>query len=477
MAREWVLGANTLDAVVAAISGATPSNRRTLAATAVRSLFGSAWKLIVYQGGSAVLTAVYSIPLLITTAGNLKINGSPDSIVTSTAVIASGNLTAEIQEIPTSSSGRDGGLQPFSSTSVWNLPFGSGVTWGDASDPATAQIRAMEGGLDYAENNYTMSAWEAASTDPLNSVYVSHGDPLYAGTVQIRIPAAAVPSPGTDMHFSIISPDKTTIHEFGGAQLVGANSYTAGTYVPAPISGSGVDYMEGYELGYPTYFKIPGMLGWGACRAYGGSSTGGTVRRGELAGGIQHMLSGAGNINRLTSPWVWPATRDDYPTSYPNNGTASAQVKLGMIFGIKPSVDLSSLGLNTAEYNVCRAMQTHGLMIVDRGGANWSIYHNYADRAEASTINAANIAAVMSAYLCRATNITASTPKGGGTPMYSTVPDIGSGPTGGSGVPAYTITTSSVGAVGSGSAVEISADLDGTSSVTIAGQMNWPANF
>lgn len=479
MARDWRLRRNLPDAVLAALSGPSSTPRRTRAAQAIVNSFASNWILRIYQGNTPIIEATFSGPLVIDGGGNLQIAGVPTTVITATGIIGNGNLTATITEIPQVVGGRNGHLQPFASNSPWNLPFCSGVQWAPTNDYATQQYRAMEGTLDYAETGYTMSAYIGQSNHPLHSCYVTRGDPSRSGTVQFRAPSNITPSPGTDKHLSIFNDN--TIHEFWLVDPNGTNQWVGGSYTPAPLLGSGFDYGRGLGSG-STAWMIPGMLGWGSARAYGGSSTGGTVRAGELANGIQHMLCGAGNRNRLTSPWVYPATRDDGASAYPNGGAgdAVAAVRLGMIFGFPSSVNLASLvnpSTYPREYNILRALQTHGIIINDRGGTNWSMYHNYPDRAEAAGLNVGLVQSVISAHIRRATNITESTPKGGGTPLYPTVPEISSGGSNPSGEPLFELFTSSVGASGSGAAIQISADTSGVSNLTISGKISFPDAF
>jgi len=317
-----------------------------------------------------------------------------------------------------SSDGPPKGSKPFrflSPDSVWNLPVGAGARFAAAADGATRQIRDLDGGLDLAEDAWTVALWHARESDPMQTVVINAGPTGKNDRIRIRIPADAVASPPpyrpgeSDSHMSVVSPDGELIHEFIGARKVGERTWAAGCYVPMPVDGAGVGHMEGFEI---ADFRIKGMLGFGSTRAYGGSSTAGLIVSGELEQGIEHMLAFAANIDVLTSPWVWPASRDDWHSNYPNNGR-SAKVALGMMFAIPPEVDLKAMDLGRREYHVLRAMQTHGLMVVDRGGRNWSVYMDYNARSEARGFKLDSVTRVMSRHLARITNITPATPKGG----------------------------------------------------------------
>src|SRR5690606_8353082 len=219
-----------------------------------------------------------------------------------------------------------GDEKPFrflSPDSVWNLPVGEGARFASESDDATRQIRTLDGGLDLAEDAWTVALWHARESDPMQTVVVNAGPTGKNDRIRIHIPADAVASPppyrrgDSDSHMSVVSPDGKLIHEFIGAHKVGDRTWAAGCYVPMPVDGSGIGHMNGFEI---ADFQIDGMLGFGSTRAYGGSSTAGLIVSGELEQGIDHMLACAAHIDVLTSPWVWPASRDDWHSNYPNNG-------------------------------------------------------------------------------------------------------------------------------------------------------------
>src|SRR5690606_27494870 len=261
---------------------------------------------------------------------------------------------------------------------------------------------------------WTVALWHARESDPLQTVVINAGPRGRNDRIRIRIPADAMASPPpyregeSDSHMSVVSPDRKVIHEFIGAHKVGERTWGAGCYVPMPIDGSGIGHMTGFEI---SDFRIEGMLGFGSTRAYGGSSTAGLIVSGELEPGIEHMLACPAHIDVLTSPWGWRAARDDWFTNYPFHDTG-AKVALGMIFAIPPDVDLKAMKLGHREYHVLRAMQTHGLMVVDRGGRNWSIYMDYNARHEARGFDVDAIRKVMSRHLTRITNIAPDTPQG-----------------------------------------------------------------
>ena len=115
-----------------------------------------------------------------------------------------------------------GDEKPFrflSPDSVWNLPVGGGARFAPESDGATRQIRALDGGLDLAEDAWTVALWHARESDPLQTVVINAGPRGRNDRIRIRIPADAMASPPpyregeSDSHMSVVSPDRKVIHE------------------------------------------------------------------------------------------------------------------------------------------------------------------------------------------------------------------------------------------------------------------------
>src|SRR5690606_29519909 len=91
-----------------------------------------------------------------------------------------------------------GDEKPFrflSPDSVWNLPVGEGARFASESDDATRQIRTLDGGLDLAEDAWTVALWHARESDPVQTVVVNAGPTGKNDRIRIRIPADAVASP------------------------------------------------------------------------------------------------------------------------------------------------------------------------------------------------------------------------------------------------------------------------------------------
>lgn len=258
--------------------------------------------------------------------------------------------------------------RPFSLDSQWNLPIAPGAR--RELDDASRRLREWSHrgrGINIGRNDYTVGLWQAETSDPIVEVEIRSPDsssPGKVGKVRLHMPRDARPSPGTDGHCTIIDPSRRILHEFWWMQT---GMRRAGSYVPAPIDSTGFGFGNGFgESGW----TIPGMLGWGSCRAYGGSSTAGLILDGELAGGIEHMLMIAAPDAEMTSPWVYPATRDDGGRHYGPGGA----VPMGTIFTLPQDFDVRGRGYSTQITNVGLAMHGWGLHVGDKAGRNWQMY-------------------------------------------------------------------------------------------------------
>ncbi|MFL5814061.1 MAG: hypothetical protein ACJ763_10835 [Bdellovibrionia bacterium] len=263
-----------------------------------------------------------------------------------------------------STSARDPLKQPFASNSIWNMPIGSGAVFAPANLSATPgnNIWAPMPGADdefifmtptapLTDVNYSSAGWSGA-----NRCGATGG--LYGS---VPMPSNyIVPNGNGNNGTAALLPDKRTIVQFqplarctsGGP----ATTYTR--FLNVDLYGDGLRGMHGGS---------------------GLSSIGGSIRVGELRPGQQGMRH-ALKINvyatealyRCTSSsncYRWPAvTGDSYAVGY--YGAASnnqnTQMKMGALLAIPPSVNLSSLGLETDPgRQIAWTLQNYGGYIVD----------------------------------------------------------------------------------------------------------------
>lgn len=484
----WTPNAALLSEIVAAVQAAGAGEERYDASAAVRDAMTARRALIVEQGGVEVLRAVVTGAMAIDGSEYLTVDGDIESTTASEFDLGDGSLVARLVDLPQTTtggaSGRDPTLWPFAVDSPWNWPIGSGAQLASASDAATTRVRDLSEGWNVNSSNWSMPVYYASNSDPLQSFAVTAPNAGFrTGTVTLRCPSSAISAPPdwstgyTDAHLCIIDPDGQTAHEFWRAKKIGTNAWTAEAYTPVALNGSGFALVTDY--GPTSYYTHAAQLGYGGTRAFGGSQLGGLIRTGELTNGIKHALALAAPKPFLSSPWVWPATRDDYPTSYPNNGAGTAAIRCGQLFVLPKSINVASLGLDAKGTIIARALQDYGAYIVDMADT-WCLYIDYNARGEISGFNSGAFTSAVWGSLVRVTNNSAGSVGGGGTPLAALAPGIGSssGGTTVDGDPTYELTSTSVGLAGSGSDVELSASVeDGAEVASITGTLTWPSEL
>jgi hypothetical protein len=258
--------------------------------------------------------------------------------------------------------------------------------------------------------------YAATEADPIRNVY----DRQNNRTITWRIPDTAVTTDGTDRHLNIADPAHSKVLEIFGAKRRTDGNWDAYVAIINDLRGAGV---------YST---------WHGTRAYGGSSMGGLIRKGELTNGIPHALAIAtGNmaLNRnvpATHPaylgsgkaFVWPASSADTGAMYSDIGN----LHMGTLLAIPPSVDITKLGITDRRtLNLARALQDYGAYIVDTGGGDWflgSIF--YAELAAQNEAPGGPIPDIdkVTMLLRVVANNSSTNVGGGGTPRRSLAPPL-----------------------------------------------------
>lgn len=325
---------------------------------------------------------------------------------------------------------RDATLQPFVSSSVWNLPIGTGATYADTTDPATKDFIAT------SINGMTIHTWAnwdvyshpislAASSDPWATV-TDTNDSSRSGAY--FLPATAPIASGSDKHMHVINPARTVIDEAWSVTRVSSTAYKAGRHHTIDLFGTGIGPQNGV-------------------RAYGGSAVGGLIRGWETTpthpkytGKIQHALAVAVDRVQLyyqccgksgydangygtAKGYVWPATEQDWgsETTYKGN------VPMGAYFAIPPSVDLNTLGLTAEGKMVAQALQDYGAYVTDATGATVAFYVE--PTAPSSFVsNLRRDLPLLRSKMRRVTNNSASTPNGPGTRRVPLLPELAPAP-------------------------------------------------
>jgi hypothetical protein len=314
---------------------------------------------------------------------------------------------------------RDGGKRdpaywPFASDSPWNLPLATSAQYQTASDAETQDLQSAHHG--YVNwQQYSVPVYLTKSADPMATLSFPNGyiDSMWVqtGSVKLRVPLDAAPSPGTDGDIFLITPDRLTGYEswrFSGS----APSYTTVYTVEQDLTGRG----------------------WGeGIHAAGCSLAGGLIRAGDLAAlSIPHALASIVAVTQAKTPWVWPAvSQDDFAsTSY------SGQVPMGALLAIPPDVAVDQIATTAEGKALGHALQEYGAYVVDTAGTYGGVGFVVEPAAcPAAANNLSNDVTVLADQLVVVTNNAVATPGGGApgsarrAPLAPTIPAAnGDGP-------------------------------------------------
>jgi len=320
---------------------------------------------------------------------------------------------------------RDPAQWPFDTRSPWNYPIGSEAEYVPVE---CGFFNRQSGGSIVNCLNYSISAFQATPEDPLRQVRTWYGDNGGQFQGSIRVPDAAAPSVGTDKHLAVIDETGRYVVELGCTQRNGAGDLSGWLAFRNDLTGMGM------------FDAIHGT------RAYGGSSLGGLIRRGELTGGIRHALAVGTDPTNLNShapdgrTFIWPACASDYefpqslwpPNTKPYEDWYGKQGNLfvGTLLAIPPEVDVATLGFGDSGpmYEIARAFQDYGGYIVDMAGAPLVLYAEPAAAGELGTLNEGGGAGLqldaLLPYLRVVGNNAPDRIGGGGTPRRPFAPDF-----------------------------------------------------
>ncbi|MET7243340.1 carbohydrate-binding domain-containing protein [Methylobacterium sp. EM32] len=259
--------------------------------------------------------------------------------------------------------------------------------------------------------------YQAKSTDPMatwsydsrgtNADWTFGNTSSMNGTFQMRTP--------TDVQFKtgdgwaiIVSEDGQHYIETWLGSKTGSNAYHANYVVENTVTGDGIADVPGAHEGI---------------RAAGMSLMGGVVQKADLdAGHIDHAVAMAISTTQAGSaktPYVWPATSAD---SF--SGSYSGSIPLGSLFAIPNDVDLTKIGITTAEgMALAKAYQNYGGYVTDTAGPN-TLQLAYLEKGVSQTQvdNLFKDMAAIRSHIELVTNNTAATPAGGGDHSVPSTP-------------------------------------------------------
>jgi len=308
---------------------------------------------------------------------------------------------------------RDVTVWPFTSTSAWNMPIGSGAQFGsDAGLPPAGSVNARF---------WSHPIYIAKVTDPLvrvwrysNSNDRDSDDNRYPDRTKltmgiINIPEGYKPAEPdiftaqySDSHMHVIDPTHTEVFEMFGTRPQADGSIRVTAQYTGSLYGDGVGDFRG---------------AWQGTRAYGGSALSGLIREWDLEQGrIPHALAAAIGGQFLVGGPVWPATIQDsfWRTGY------SGTIPMGAMFAI-PSTTRPD-GLTPQGIMIWNALCEFGMFITDTGGPYTTLY---AEPKLDSRIDGIRTDwPKIRPYLRRVTNVSVDNVGGGGTPIVPMAPAL-----------------------------------------------------
>jgi len=261
---------------------------------------------------------------------------------------------------------------PFSDTSIWNTPIGSGAVYVNAHiESATAYGMTID-------EDYIVMTPDA----PMMNVYYSNAgwstsrsrcDITGAKLISLPIPQDFIVSPTTwagttpNSGIAVLMPDKRTIHQNQPFAHCTEGGDATSQYIVADqdIYGAGITGIHGGS---------------------GLSAIGGTLRVGELtptSGPIRHALKinlyGKKNLfyDATTRGFRWPATKSD---SYASSNYYSLRTnpivnacRMGALLALPATLNITSLALETEPAKIlAKAFQDYGAYVVD--DTAWDVY-------------------------------------------------------------------------------------------------------
>ena len=293
------------------------------------------------------------------TAAEAAIKALQASTPTTPPVVTPPVVTPPVVEPPATGS-RDVLRQPFASTSIWNVPIGSGARYVAAGLSST--FPTADASIPYPDENVIVLRPGAPLVDVREGPWSGDRCSPTSAKVFARVPLPSdliVPNGNGNLAGAVLSSDRRTVVNVQPLTRCGAGG-AATSIVRWPDSdlyGDGID---------------------GAHGGSGMSSLGGTLRVGELRKGattgprhalqlIVWMQEGY-RCTTYAQCYRWPArAADGYAVGrYGTAKAGPAAMKMGALLALPASVDIAALGLETEPGRlIAWTLQNYGGYIVD----------------------------------------------------------------------------------------------------------------
>jgi hypothetical protein len=233
----------------------------------------------------------------------------------------------------------------YAPTSPWNTPVPANAT----ADPnSTTMVQSLlsaggQSGFSIAVRRWTRTLYFADETAPRRTVSLTASWAPATSMRGVPIPANAVPDPAGDGHMVIVDPSTGCEYDFWQAERDADGTWSASWANATYSTGEG--------------FYAHGLSTTGS----GAAGLAGLILPEELAAGaIEHALFFSYAHTKAGGP-VRPATEAD------GTSTITGAIPEGARLQLDPSLDLSTLGLNSWQLVIARALQRYGMILGDTG--------------------------------------------------------------------------------------------------------------
>jgi hypothetical protein len=311
---------NTPAPTVPATSTATPANTPAAAATSSATATPISTTTPTPTPTQTALPSATPVPPTATAA-------PPTATWTPTAAPVTATATASV-------GARDKYQWPFASTSIWNMPIGSGAAYVPAGvQPALG----WQNGVMTTDDEFI----GLNPNDPLKTL---------GNGLQVHVPASMQHDGSWNGVTALLLADGTTVAE--GQPLLlnpGGNPSWAYDYGTVDLYGDG----------------RPGAHGGSGLSSFGGS-----IRKGELnsAQPLHHVLKVNLFAQRFLScsngGYRWPAYRADGYMNCTTYGGSAAVTRMGSLLALTPDVNCDAVSSAHAR-KICHALQDYGAYVVD----------------------------------------------------------------------------------------------------------------
>jgi fibronectin type 3 domain-containing protein len=242
----------------------------------------------------------------------------------------------------------------FSASSEWNNPLPTNAPISSSSASIISELKSFPAG-DSAPNlvinpGYSNPIYYPSTTD---KAYAVKGASLPPELASLRIPKGATPATGSDGEMMVWDNNK---------------GYVVGLHHAVYSSGTDTWSADGADVYYTASNGLNGSLPESNDKRNVGHrgypSAIAQIRYDEMqAGSINHVLKVA--LDETGECFYYPGSG--------NESGKGGHICEGQILRIKPSINLSSLGLSQGALIVATAMQKYGVVVGDTGGNNMAL--------------------------------------------------------------------------------------------------------